>query len=777
MQPGVGYTFTNSGQGSNLNIEQPWSPIGLISASAEEQFQIVVTPYVPEGSEGPPTQSLIRVVKGEVVWSPKIFQPDPLIPVPISLTCTSQTTITDWYGGIPYTSIDDNQDAYIGDGGLLLSNSPVNIGIFIFKATNLPEDYDPIIVATPNFTPSCPVTFPGTPPVEDAFWDVVKIGSVQYTAPNPEADPPVAGGWVITQKFIGSMTLPGDGKGNQEPTTTPQLPGQLYYNAGTTGSVAPFEFNIVNSNGNRYLQIGKGTASFNQSNMPSIWYGPFTHIKQALFTKVQITPCPRATVEDIWPYGFPDEDPSYSLNMWMEDGGGYLLSDTNNPVTLYAFKWDANSTLLPSGTSNPIISSELPTLALIASTNSADYAKINKDNGPSIYEQTMNIKPMSGYGPDETGLPNDWGYCHTTWLNPRKIGFNCKAIGSVVAVANSFNCVIGTDRSAIPNVQNMVQGIYLLGDVRSGSITFTCGASAASTVPFPAINTIVPGGYGSVSSDELTLAACLNSIPPFIYEGETITLAGNVQVSKATQYSYYVTFVNELQGMNLPALVANTSAVVPYAYTLQIVQYHTGMLDLTTPMQMGMTQLMNKADMTEADDPYNLNADGSPEWNAIANKDDAINCENFAGDVTTAGVYSMSGFTNNNPDFTIPDSCGDACDHPFQVRRSGSAESIVWSICTGMINNVLPDPEFNTFTMTDGLVWLKVGFDGQSFPGGAYAITAGHGATVPEDTDDYGYIVIASITDDVVTQLVGGSLWGDRIKIGTQTATYYFAQV
>ena len=94
-----------------------------------------------------------------------------------------------------------------------------------------------------------------------------------------------------------------------------------------------------------------------------------------------------------------------------------------------------------------------------------------------------------------------------------------------------------------------------------------------------------------------------------------------------------------------------------------------------------------------------------------------------------------------------------------------------------MINNVLPDPEFDTFTMTDGLVWLKVVYDGNSFPGGGYAITSGHGATVPADTNSEGYIVIASITDDVVTQLVGGSLWGDRIKIGTQTATYYFAQV
>jgi hypothetical protein len=196
-------------------------------------------------------------------------------------------------------------------------------------------------------------------------------------------------------------------------------------------------------------------------------------------------------------------------------------------------------------------------------------------------------------------------------------------------------------------------------------------------------------------------------------------------------------------------------------------------------MQMGMTQLMNKADQTEADDPYNLNADGEPRFKDIVNRQDAINCKSFPGDVTTTGVYSMSGFEDNDPDFTIPDTCGgDPCEHPFQVRKTGTAEGNVWSICTGMVNNVMPDPEFDSFEMTDGFVWLKIqSNEFGSFPAGEYAITAGNGETVPADTDEFGYIVIASITDDVVTQLVRGSLWGDRIKIGTATATYYFAQV
>lgn len=42
IQPGVGYTFTSSSQGTNLNIEKPWTPIPLYSTPAEDcPFTIV----------------------------------------------------------------------------------------------------------------------------------------------------------------------------------------------------------------------------------------------------------------------------------------------------------------------------------------------------------------------------------------------------------------------------------------------------------------------------------------------------------------------------------------------------------------------------------------------------------------------------------------------------------------------------------------------------------------------------------------------------------------
>jgi hypothetical protein len=43
IQPGVGYTFTSSSQGTNMNIEQPWSEWDATSAAVDamtQQFQV-----------------------------------------------------------------------------------------------------------------------------------------------------------------------------------------------------------------------------------------------------------------------------------------------------------------------------------------------------------------------------------------------------------------------------------------------------------------------------------------------------------------------------------------------------------------------------------------------------------------------------------------------------------------------------------------------------------------------------------------------------------------
>lgn len=555
------------------------------------------------------------------------------------------------------------------------------------------------------------------------------------------------------------------------------LPEQLVYGDGTGGRPLPFQCQVVSINGQRFLQIGVGAIGYTAGPMPIIKSGADTRIMQAFANKVQICPSGTRNNGDLYPI-YPPDDPSYSLTWWMEDGGGYELSDTNDPVTLWAFKWDVDVGVAPFSSSS-VVNTGLPTLALIATSNSTDTNKVTVDPGPSIFVQTMNIEKMTGYDHASTGLPLDWGHCHTSWLNPRKLGYSYKAIATITPSANTFAMTSGIERAGIPLVQNQVQHISLVGKASGGTALISCGAST-STVAFPVTDFWDP--TTPVYSNELTLAACLNSIPAITFtvggEPVSIAFAGNVEVSRTTEGSYYVTFCNELAGLNAPLLTFNTAGVSAYDYDFDITQYHTGNIDLTTPMQTGMVQLRNVPGEDEADDPYNVNYAAS--WDQIVNKAECVACTGFTGDVTTDGMFNMTGAT------TIPvDYDGGECiseptaSHPYQVIYVSSAGgSDTFSIVTGTTNNISPGNIASTITVTAGSydVWIRHPYLLGVFPD-ATNFEWNIGATIPSDTDTYGYILVATISGTTVTQLVTGSLWGDRLKTGTDTARYYYAQV
>ena len=263
-------------------------------------------------------------------------------------------------------------------------------------------------------------------------------------------------------------------------------------------------------------------------------------------------------------------------------------------------------------------------------------------------------------------------------------------------------------------------------------------------------------------------------------------------MSQIDDRTFYVTLINHLQmrdywGVDLNSgeyqLTVSTDELAWFNKSYKIEQYHTGSLNMEIPLLYNGAQLMNEDGWTEQDDWYIYNRDNN--WVDIVNIDNLFSFGMYSASSakpaelvskTTPLAYTPGNFDN----FYLQEGgcIADACDHPFQVRRTGSAESNVWSICEGTVNNVLPDPAFSTFTLTDGFVWLKIKFDGTDFPSlGTYGVAAGWGETVPNGDDDYGYVVLAQITDDVATQYVTGSLWGDRIKMGDITATYYFARV
>ena len=550
------------------------------------------------------------------------------------------------------------------------------------------------------------------------------------------------------------------------------LPEQLVYGIGPGANPSPFECRIVSINGERYLQIAVGAINYTESLMPEIFYGNDSHILQAYAHKVQICPSGTRTVGDLWPI-YPDNDPVYSLHGWMEDGGGYLLSDVNNPLTLYAFKWDVAVDVAPFSDSS-VVNTGLPTLALIGASNTTDYNKIAVDPSPSTYVQTMNVQKMTGYDSASTGLDADWGHGHTSWLNPRKLGYNYKDIATIIAEANTFSMVGGIERVAIPLIQNQVQHIILVGEASGGTALISCGA-VTSVIPFPVTTFWDP--TVPVYSDELTLAACLNSIPDITITVDdvpiVIPIAGNVEVSRTTQGSYYVTFCNMLGGLNLPQLTFNTAGVTAYDYSFKVIQYHTGSIDLITPTQTGMVQLRNVPDQDEADDPYNENE--TAEWDQIANKAQCVACTDFSGDVTTSGVGLITGATAIPVDYDGGEITSEPGLAPFTVYQGPSGEGF-WVVKAGTLNDVVPDNMEDEFEASSGMIYLQIGGgDIATYPTSVEIATD---ATTPADSDAYGYITLAEITSaTTVNQFVAGSLWSQRHKYPGNTALYYYYRI
>lgn len=159
----------------------------------------------------------------------------------------------------------------------------------------------------------------------------------------------------------------------------------------------------------------------------------------------------------------------------------------------------------------------------------------------------------------------------------------------------------------------------------------------------------------------------------------------------------------------------------------------------------------------------------------------------------------------------------DSC-YPFRVKEvevvGGEGGGItVYQICPGTVNNLMP-MVFNGASegwqymdaltagsqlivdfggTTSSHIFLRMGINETTevFPDDVPNIgdTDDHypriystGLTIPPDNDDFTYLKIAKINklpDDQFTidQYVTGSLWADRIKLGSQTARYYYARI
>ena len=185
---------------------------------------------------------------------------------------------------------------------------------------------------------------------------------------------------------------------------------------------------------------------------------------------------------------------------------------------------------------------------------------------------------------------------------------------------------------------------------------------------------------------------------------------------------------------------------------------------------------------------------------------------------------SSKGFTLDTSD-PFPGRDTNVVGHPFKIvnvalRTASGVTRVIFQVQSGTINNLVPliDDYVSSTTVkldrtTSGVanpptaelastnyesstktsyINLRAGPKSASpytYPDtddttNRYPVVIG-GNAPPVDDDVHGFITIGTITvDDITTptaftvnQNVTGSLWADRIKMGDETATYYYARV
>lgn len=119
--------------------------------------------------------------------------------------------------------------------------------------------------------------------------------------------------------------------------------------------------------------------------------------------------------------------------------------------------------------------------------------------------------------------------------------------------------------------------------------------------------------------------------------------------------------------------------------------------------------------------------------------------------------------------------------HPLKVVRTGSTgETPVCVVKPGTVNNIIPSNIADSFLLEENeLVYLRVEFsaDPTSIPV-PIAVTIQTSNIELASTDVYAYVKIGVNIGGIVYPLVTGSLWCDRIKVGSEAdPLYYFARI
>lgn len=522
--------------------------------------------------------------------------------------------------------------------------------------------------------------------------------------------------------------------------------------------ILQFEVQTLVVGNTQFVRIASGAVNFTVSNMPEVWNGVAYDDRQAWIYRAAVHPGITA---------INGGDPG---SPWMENGGYYSMPSAGTYYVVISKIDVAGST-----SSSALLQENVPFVSIFAS-GSALYEKIFSETGPSHYINKTNVQKMSGYNAEATGLSGDFGNCHTTWFLPVKWGYACK----IIAVIESFTPAITEPTIEVvhagTSTVNAVHRITLPPDAKkSGSfqLQYAPGFTSNTTDPFDPFNPLNSGNLSGQFQGNLSNA--LKAIQ---------SLRGNTTVTASGPNKLDITYVGELGNIAvaLPAIINNTVGIPGTTY--DVMQHVVGSIDMTSHPQFLGTTLMNVSGWvaTEDDEYYAYETNG---WNDISNylqKDgiESITANNLdyyelmlsPNDWTSANYNWIISGTCINENIITP-------SHPYKVIYNGAIDGDdTFSIVLGSTNNVVPSNIASTISVGPGnhVAYLKHPYASGEFPNQTN-FEWGIAASLPADTDSYGYVYIAEITGTTVEQIVTGSLWGDRIKLGSDTARYYFARI
>ena len=518
--------------------------------------------------------------------------------------------------------------------------------------------------------------------------------------------------------------------------------------------VQQFQVETIVVGSTQYVRIASGAVNFTVSNMPEIYKGAVNDTRQAWIYAAAVRP--GITAVD---GGDPDSP-------WMENGGYYAMSSSGTYYVTISKLDMAGST-----STSTLIQENAPFVSIFAETDPI-YSKIFSQTGSSQYVNMTNVQKMEGYDAASTGLTGDFGNCHTTWFLPVHWGYSVK----MIAVISAYTPPVVTPTievlHAATATSNEVHRITIPPAAKkSGSfqLQYAPGFTTDTTDPFDPFN---PLNSGNLSGQfQWNLANSLKAIQE---------LKGSTSVTASGENKLDITYINGLANTSVavPAIINNTVGIPETTY--EVSQQVIGSIDLSIPLHFIGTTLMNVPNWVESeDDPYNAYETNG--WNDISNYLQKDNLESIVPN--NLAYYDLligpGDWTAADWSWTAPGTCIAEPGHPFKVTYvSGSGGSSTYHIQSGTVNNVIPGNIATDITTANALkdVWLKVPYAAGVFPDTTdfeWAI----GTTMPADTDDEGYVKVATVDGATVTQLVTGSLWADRIKLGSATATYYYARI